>query len=98
VEEYIGVTIISEQNETIRKAIIRNMGRGVTTYKGRRGLTGKKAKESGMDDIDIIYTIVTKLELSKLRREIDNIDPTAFTMQSSISGVKGGMIKKRALH
>ncbi|RYF16312.1 MAG: YitT family protein, partial [Flavobacteriales bacterium] len=59
-EAYTGVTIISEENETIKLFIINDMKRGVTIYKGEGGYLQKK-------DIDIIYTVVTKLELSKLQ-------------------------------
>lgn len=93
IEEYIGVTIISPQSEEIRLKILNTIGRGVTVYNGRRGL-GKKGE---VKDIDIIYTVVTRLELSSLNAEIEKIDPNAFTVMSSIKDAKGGMIKKRPL-
>ncbi len=95
IEEYTGVTIISDKSERIRKSILVNLGRGVTIYKGRRGF---RRKEEHNYDIDIIYTVVTRLELTKLQNEIDKIDPDAFIVQQSISDTKGGMIKKRPLH
>lgn len=98
IEEYIGVTIVSGEHKAIRKAIISKMGRGVTIYKGSRGLRGKVAKESGLDDRDILFTVVTKLELSKLKSEIEAIDPGCFVLQQSINSVKGGMVKKRSFH
>ncbi|HLP14144.1 MAG TPA: YitT family protein [Flavobacteriales bacterium] len=98
IEEYTAVTIVSEKNEQIRKAIIKNLDRGVTIYKGKRGLTGKKANLDGMNDIDIIVTVVTKLEMSKLRDVVDEIDDSAFLTTHSIGSAKGGMVKKRALH
>ena len=98
IEEYTAVTIVSEKNETIRKAIIKQMDRGVTIYKGKRGLTGKRANADGMNDIDIIVTVVTKLEISKLRNLVDDIDESAFITTHSIGSTKGGMIQKRALH
>lgn len=98
IEEYIGVTIVSGENKAIRKGIISQMGRGVTIYKGSRGLRGKVAKESGLDDRDILFTVVTKLELPRLRSLIEEIDPTAFYAQNPISSVKGGMVKKKDFH
>ena len=93
IEEYIGVTIISSHSEDIRQMILNSMGRGVTIYNGRRGI-GQigEAKE-----IDIVYTVVTRLELNKLNIEIVKIDPNAFVVMSSIKDTKGGMIKKRPL-
>ncbi len=98
IEEYTGVMIISEESDKIRKRIIIQLGRGVTIYSGKRGLLGKKAQASGMNNRDIIYTVVTKLELTKVRAIVDEIDKTSFMTTHSISSVKGGMIKARKLH
>lgn len=92
VEEYTGVTIISNRSEEIRLAIIETMGRGVTLYSGNRGY-GKTRGE--LLPVDIVYTVITRLELSKLKREIDKIDPDAFIIMNSIKDAHGGMIKKR---
>ncbi|MES2418522.1 MAG: YitT family protein [Bacteroidota bacterium] len=90
-EAYTGVTIISEKNEEIKHFIISEMKRGVTIYKGEGGYLEKK-------DIDIIYTVVTKLEMSKLQSEIRQIDPDAFVVQQQIADIKGGVVKRQALH
>lgn len=90
-EAYTGVTIISEKNEEIKHFIINNMKRGVTIYKGEGGYLEKK-------DIDIIYTVVTKLEMSKLQSEIRQIDPDAFVVQQQIADIKGGVVKRQVLH
>ncbi|MDA3844164.1 MAG: YitT family protein [Candidatus Kapabacteria bacterium] len=94
IEEYVGVTIISEKNDEIRLAIIENMGRGCTIYVGKRGYAkrGEPLKET-----DIVYTLITRLELSKLNTEIAKIDADAFVIMHSIKDAKGGMIKKRPL-
>jgi uncharacterized membrane-anchored protein YitT (DUF2179 family) len=93
IEEYIGVTIVSSRSEEIRQMIINTMGRGVTVYSGKRGY-GKKGETT---EIDIIYTVVTRLELNKLNTEIERIEPTAFVVMNSVKDTKGGMIKKRPL-
>ena len=93
IDEYTGVTIISTQSERIRKMIISVMGRGVTIYKGKRGFGNHG--ETG--DIDIVYTVLTRLELNKLNIEIEKIDHDAFVVMNSIKDTKGGMIKKRQL-
>ncbi len=98
IEEYTGVTIVSDESEKIRKQIINQLGRGVTIYKGKRGLRGKRGLESGLNDRDILFTVVTKLELSKVRKIVNQIDSTGFISTQSISSVKGGMIKERKLH
>ncbi len=93
IEEYNGVTIVSSHSEEIRQMIIDTMGRGVTVYCGKRGY-GKKGEGK---EIDIVYTVVTRLELNKLNTEIEKIDPNAFVVMNTIKDTKGGMIKKRPL-
>ena len=93
IEEYSGVTIISSQSEEIRQMIINTIGRGVTVYNGKSGF-GKKGDTK---DIDIIYTVLTRLELNRLNTEIEKIDPKAFIVMSNVRDTKGGMIKKRPL-
>ena len=92
IEEYTGVTIISAHSEDIRVMIINKMGRGVTVYKGQRGF----GKTGGRSDLDIIFTVITRLEITKLYSELEKIDPQAFTVMHSIKDTRGGMIKKRA--
>ncbi len=94
IEEYIGVTIVAAHSEEIRQMIINVMGRGVTVYNGKRGY-GKRGETK---EIDIIYTVITRLELNKLHTEIEKIEPTAFVVMNSVKDTKGGMIKKRRLN
>ncbi|WP_235884323.1 YitT family protein [Pedobacter hiemivivus] len=91
IEQYTGVTVISEKNVQIKKFIINQMKRGVTIYKGEGGYGEKK-------DIDILYTVVTKLEMGKLQTAIRQIDPDAFVIQQQIADIKGGVVKRPALH
>ncbi len=94
VEEYTGVTIISDESEKIRLMITEKLKRGVTIYLGKSGFRkiGNKLLE-----FDIIYTVITRLEIARLQTEIDKIDPSAFIIMNSIKDTKGGMIKKRSL-
>ncbi len=94
IEEYIGVTIVSSHSKEIREMIINTMGRGVTVYSGKRGY-GKRGETT---DVDIIYTVITRLELNKLNTEIEKIEPHAFVVMNSVKDTKGGMIKKRPLN
>jgi uncharacterized membrane-anchored protein YitT (DUF2179 family) len=98
IEEYIGVTIISDSSKAIRKRIIQQLGRGVSVYKGKRGIIGKAANEEGLNDQDILFVVITKLELAKLQREIEDIDQHAFTVTHKLGSAKGGMLKKSPLH
>lgn len=94
VEEYIGVTIISEKHEEMRVMITERMRRACTIYYGKGGF--KKFGDKQMAN-EIVYTVVTRLELAKLSTEIDKIDRKAFVVMGLVKDLKGGMIKKKPL-
>lgn len=95
IEEYIGVTIVSEKAEAIKESIVTNLGRAVTVYKGEGGF-GKRGMIT--EERKILLSVVTRLEVQRLTVEIAKIDPEAFVIQHTINDTKGGMIKKRSLH
>ncbi|MBC6606715.1 YitT family protein [Hymenobacter sp. BT188] len=95
IEQYTGVTIISAQSEAIRQAVTTNLGRGVTIYQGKRGFGHRENQDLEMD---ILFTVVTRLELPALRTEIRRLDPQAFVVQHHIDDAEGGMVKKRPFH
>jgi uncharacterized membrane-anchored protein YitT (DUF2179 family) len=94
VEEYIGVTIISEKHEELRVMITEKMGRACTIYQGKGGYKRYGEKQIANE---IIYTVVTRLELAKLSTEIDKIDRKAFVVMGIVKDLRGGMIKKKPL-
>ena len=94
IEEYMGVTIISSHHEDIRQMIIHELGRGVTIYNGKGGY-GKRGERK--KELEILYTVITRLELNKINTEIEKIDPHAFVVMHIIKDARGGMIKKRPL-
>jgi uncharacterized membrane-anchored protein YitT (DUF2179 family) len=95
IEEYIGVMIVSPESAQIKDQIMHEMGRGVTSFRSDGGF-GKKGQS--LPDRDVLFCVVTRLEVSKLVLEVEKIDPTAFVIQYPIRDTKGGMIKKRPLH
>jgi uncharacterized membrane-anchored protein YitT (DUF2179 family) len=94
-DEYTGVTIISEHSDEIRKLIREELKRGVTVYQGKGGYgkSGEKVYET-----EILFTVVTRLEVGTLTNLVRSVDPDAFIIQSSINDIQGGMIKERRLH
>jgi uncharacterized membrane-anchored protein YitT (DUF2179 family) len=94
IEEYTSITVVSTHSEDIRLMIIEKMKRGVTIYNGKRGF-GKKGEN--LNQTDIVFTVVTRLEIGKIQTEIKKIDPNAFIVMSNIKDTHGGMIKKRPL-
>ncbi len=95
IEEYIGVMIVSHDSAAIRSQIRYEMGRGVTSFRSDGGFG---SHGQSLPDRDILFCVVTRLEVSKLILEIEKIDPKAFVIQYPIKDTKGGMIKKRPLH
>ncbi|SFN88733.1 Uncharacterized membrane-anchored protein YitT, contains DUF161 and DUF2179 domains [Bizionia echini] len=93
VEEYVGVTIISNHHEALRVMIIDKLRRACTIYAGKGGY----GTQGNSYDKDIIYTVVTRLELAKLHTEIDKIDKNAFIIMGLVKDLRGGMIKRKPL-
>jgi uncharacterized membrane-anchored protein YitT (DUF2179 family) len=91
IDEYIGITIVASRSEEIKKMIIEVMGRGVTVYQGKTGY-GKRGE---IKEIEIIYTVLTRLELHKLNMEIEKIEPDAFVVMNAVRDTKGGLLKRK---
>ncbi len=90
IEEYNAIIIMSEKSDEIREAIVRVLSRGVTIYNGRGGKTGKP--------MHILYCVVTRLEIGRVRNVTNEIDGTAFIVIHPLADAAGGIIKKTALH
>ena len=94
IEEFTGVTIISAKSRQITHMIQSKLGRGLTIYNGKKGF-GKRGESSNTSDI--IFTVITRLEVNRLTDEIELIDRNAFIVMQSIKDTKGGMVKKLPL-
>lgn len=96
IQAYTGVTIISAKSDEVKHRLVNELGRGITVYKGERGyLPGKFDVH---DDCDIIFTIITRLELRKLKNMVTEVDPNAFVFANTIKETSGGIIKRRHVH
>ncbi|HPF92067.1 MAG TPA: YitT family protein, partial [Flavobacteriales bacterium] len=89
-----GITIISPHHAEIRHMIANTMGRGLTVYSGKRGFT----KGAGAHEVDILYCVITRLEIGRFLTEVEKIDPNAFVTMSPVKDVRGGILRKRRLH
>lgn len=95
VEEYIGVLIVSKDSNYIKNHIINELRLGVTVLNSGIGYGNRgESDHSG----EVLYCVVTRLEVSKLISDIEKIDPSAFLVQQNVKDTKGGIIKKRPLH
>jgi len=90
IEGYVKVTIISGKSSEIRRHIVKDLKKGVTIYKGKGGSDSAR-------DIEILSSVVTRLEMPTLVRGVEEIDPDAFIIEESLNFVQGGVVKKRRL-
>jgi uncharacterized membrane-anchored protein YitT (DUF2179 family) len=97
-EEYTGVTIISGKSEIIKQQLVMKMGKGITVYKGEKGYL--KDSFSHHAPCDIVFTVVTRLEVRRLKNLIHTLDPQAFVFTNIIKEVAGGggVVKHRKGH
>ena len=90
IDEYTAITIMSDMNATIRERITQDLGRGVTVYRGYGGLSGAEQ--------DILYCVVTRLEIGKVRSIVRDLDAGAFIVFHPLAGAEGGVVKARGFH
>jgi uncharacterized membrane-anchored protein YitT (DUF2179 family) len=90
IEEYTALTIVSSASGDIAAHIMADLGRGVTVYRGRGGLS--------FEDQEILYCVVTRLEIGKIKALVRRFDADAFVTTHPLTGVDGGMVKRSALH
>ncbi|MBJ9988235.1 MULTISPECIES: YitT family protein [Paenibacillus] len=84
------VTIISNEYEEISQTIQDRLGRSTTFMYARGGYS--------KEDTQVIYCVVTRLELAKLKALVQEIDPKAFIAIEHVSDVLGGNFEKNAIH
>jgi uncharacterized membrane-anchored protein YitT (DUF2179 family) len=89
-EEYTAITIMSEKNDEIRLAIVRDLERGVTVYKGRGGLSDTEQ--------DILFCVVTRLEIGRVKSMVRDLDKRAFIVVNPLADAEGGVLKRLALN
>jgi uncharacterized membrane-anchored protein YitT (DUF2179 family) len=89
-EEYTAITVMSARSALIRERIVGELERGVTMYKGYGGLTGAEQ--------EILYCVVTRLEIGKVKTIVRAIDPHAFVVSHPLADAEGGVVKRAAMH
>jgi uncharacterized membrane-anchored protein YitT (DUF2179 family) len=90
IDEYTAITVMSDLNAAIRERITGDLGRGVTIFRGYGGMRGTEQ--------DILYCVVTRLEIGKVRAIVKDLDAGAFVVFHPLAGAEGGMVKTRGFH
>ena len=89
-EDFIGVMIVSKHHNEIKSAIINELGAGMTIYKGEKGY-GSKGETY---DFNIIHSVINRIDIRKMHRVIDKVDPDAFLIEFDINHIKGGVLRR----
>lgn len=89
-DEAKALFIISENGDEIAEAITARLGRGVTYLEGKGGYS--KSQKT------VLYSVVTRLEVAKLKSIVYDKDENAFVTITDVSDVMGGKHKKRDIH
>lgn len=95
-EEYTALNVISGKHDRIKSIIVNDFNKAISVYKGERGYLPSSFHIH--HDCDIVMTIVTRLEIHRMRLAILEEDPNAFIFIQSIKEVTGGIIKQKVKH
>jgi uncharacterized membrane-anchored protein YitT (DUF2179 family) len=79
--------IVSEHSEEIATRLMAEFGRGVTFLLGKGGYS-REAKR-------LVYIVITRLEISKLKNIVNEVDPNAFVTISDVHDVMARNFKKK---
>lgn len=94
IEEFTAMNIICSQPEEIKNLLVNDLGKGITVYKGEKGyLPGSFEVKTS---VDIIVTIITRLEIKQIQDAVLSKDPKAFIYVQSIKEAAGGILKHKA--
>ncbi len=80
-----GIFIVTTEYDKVSDAIVHDMHRAVTRLHGQGGFL--------KDDKDVLYCVVTRLEVTKLKQVVHGIDPSAFLSVFDVQEVQGGLVK-----
>jgi uncharacterized membrane-anchored protein YitT (DUF2179 family) len=96
IQAFTGVTIISGKNEEIKHELVHKLGKGITIYKGERGYLPDSFEQR--IDCDIIFTVISRMEMRKLLNVVQDIDPNAFVIANTIREASGGILSRKSHH
>ena len=89
-DESYAVMIVTNSHEDITSALNDRLGRGVTLLHGAGGYTGESK--------EVLYCVVTRLEVDKLKEIVLEKDENAFVTINAVHDIIGGRFKKKAIH
>ena len=89
-DESYAVMIVTNEHDEITSALNDRLGRGVTLLHGAGGYTGESK--------EVLYCVVTRLEVDKLKEIVLDKDENAFVTINAVHDIVGGRFKKKSIH
>lgn len=89
-DESYAVMIVTNEHDEITSALNDRLGRGVTLLHGAGGYTGESK--------EVLYCVVTRLEVDKLKEIVLEKDESAFVTINAVHDIVGGRFKKKSIH
>jgi uncharacterized membrane-anchored protein YitT (DUF2179 family) len=92
-ENYAGLMIVSAKSNELQQGFLEEIGQGITVYQGINGF----GKDGYNEDREIIHLVVNRIDLRRLSRLIEEIDPKAFVIEFDVHSVQGGKIRRHLI-
>ncbi|MGB5983258.1 MAG: YitT family protein [Nonlabens sp.] len=89
-ENFIGLTIVSEYSEQVEESIASELGVGMTIFNNTRGYGSRGKREN----VTIIQAVINRIDINKTLKLVEDIDPDAFVMEFDVNKVRGGVLKR----
>jgi uncharacterized membrane-anchored protein YitT (DUF2179 family) len=89
-EDYVGLMIVTSKSGEMQKALLKDIGQGMTIYQGTKGYGSQGEKQN----LEIIHTVVNRIDTKKVYRVLKKVDKDAFVIEFDVNKVSGGVLRK----
>ena len=89
-EDYVGLMIVTSKSGEMQKALLKDIGQGMTIYQGTKGYGSQGEKQN----LEIIHTVVNRIDTKKVYRVLKKVDKDALVIEFDVNKVSGGVLRK----
>jgi len=89
-EDYVGLMIVTSKSREMQRALLKNIGQGMTIYQGTKGYGSQGEKQN----LEIIHTVVNRIDTKKVYRVLNLVDKDSFVIEFDVNKVSGGVLRK----
>ena len=89
-EDYVGLMIVTSKSGEMQKALLKDIGQGMTIYKDTKGYGSQGEKQN----LEIIHKVVNRIDTKKVYRVLKKVDKDAFVIEFDVNKVSGGVLRK----